>query len=119
MTPKFNIYFFRTSSGHEPVREYLVELKNSKNEQDQKLLETINTYLRMLSKEGSMLGVPYVKNLYKDIWELRPKKQRILYCCIQGNNIYLLHHFTKKTQKTPKKELDIAKRRYKLLIQST
>ena len=38
---------------------------------------------------------------------------RVLYCTIIGKKIVILHQFTKKTQKTPPKELAIARRRMK------
>lgn len=44
------------------------------------------------------------------------KNRRILYCCILENQIYLLHIFKKTTQKTPKKDIQKALSRYKLLI---
>jgi len=38
---------------------------------------------------------------------------RSLYCMMKGQEIVILHSFIKKTQKTPKKELDLAKKRMK------
>lgn len=118
MTEKFKICFFRTSTGREPVKEFLKSLKKSKNKNERNLFDLINNYLVLLSHAGSLLGEPFVRKLKNDVWELRPKKERILYCCINGNEIILLHHFTKKTQKTPAKDLEIALERSKLLKKS-
>lgn len=115
MISKFKILFFRTNNGREPVKEFLESLKESKNPNERNLFDFINSYLVLLSHAGSRLGLPFVKKLKDDIWELRPKKERILYCCVNGDEIVLLHHFTKKTQKTPLKDLEIALERSKLV----
>ncbi|WP_411572103.1 type II toxin-antitoxin system RelE/ParE family toxin [Xenorhabdus nematophila] len=51
------------------------------------------------------------------LFELRAKAQegigRGLFCYLDGSNIYILHAFVKKSQKTPKKDLDLAKSRMK------
>jgi phage-related protein len=44
------------------------------------------------------------------MWELRPLKDRILFAAWDGQSFILLHHFTKKTPKTPKQEIDQARR---------
>ncbi|MBQ7883470.1 MAG: type II toxin-antitoxin system RelE/ParE family toxin [Phascolarctobacterium sp.] len=119
MPKKFNIHFYKSDSGREPVKEYLEILKQSKNTQDQKLLMEISMYLTLLSERGSSLGTPYVKHLRNDLWELRPKSDRIIYCTIKNNNIYLLHNFKKTSQKTPIKEIRTALLRNKKLVNSS
>ena len=44
------------------------------------------------------------------------KSERIIYCVIHGNKVYLLHAFTKDSQKTRLKEIRTAVQRYKLLL---
>lgn len=116
METKFEIKFFKTSNGREPVREYLKDMALTNEKTTRDTLETISEFLIMLKAKGNALGEPYIKHLQGPIWELRPKNRRILYCCILGNRIYLLHIFKKSTQKTPKKEIDKALNRYKILI---
>ena len=48
-----------------------------------------------------------------DIWELRPLDNRIMYAYWKDNTFVLLHYFNKKTQKTPKSEIQIAKNNLK------
>jgi phage-related protein len=96
--------------------EYLEELHHSSNPKDYSLYEKIMVKLHLLANAGSTLGMPHVKFLQDKIWELRVKNERILYVTIIGNEIYLLHHFTKKTQKTPKNDLLLAIKRYKELV---
>ena len=47
-----------------------------------------------------------MKHLEGDIWELRPLRDRILFAAWVGDSFVLLHHFVKKTQKTPQREID-------------
>jgi len=39
-----------------------------------------------------------------------------MYCVAKGKEVVILHSFIKKTQKTPKKELDLAKKRMKEVL---
>ena len=61
-------------------------------------------------KHGTAAGEPYVKHLDGDIWELRPLRDRILFFAWDGNSFILLSCFMKSTQKTPKREIEKAKR---------
>ena len=63
-----------------------------------------------LSEHGLKLGEPYIKHLDGDIWELRPIRDRILFAAWDGESFVLLHQFMKKTQKTPREEIQKAKR---------
>jgi len=63
-----------------------------------------------LREEGLNSGEPYVKHLDDEIWELRPLKDRILFASWQDDGFIFLHHFIKKTQKTPRREIEKAKR---------
>lgn len=51
------------------------------------------------------MGEPFVKHISGKIWELRPLRNRILFFYYDGEQIILLTHFIKKTQKTPKWEI--------------
>ncbi|WP_341327721.1 type II toxin-antitoxin system RelE/ParE family toxin [Methylotuvimicrobium sp. KM2] len=67
---------------------------------------------------GWPLGMPLVDHLEGDIWEVRIKLDkriaRVL-CVIGKHTMILLHGFIKKSQKTPKSEIDLAKQRLKAL----
>jgi phage-related protein len=64
---------------------------------------------------GSILGMPHTRPMSDGLFELRVKGKegiaRVFYCTLIGQRIVMLHGFVKKTQKTPTKELRIAKRR--------
>jgi len=66
------------------------------------------------------LGMPYVKSLGKGLFEIRAQGHegigRALYCLLSNKELYILTAFIKKTQKTPVKEIDLARKRMKELI---
>lgn len=68
------------------------------------------TYIRVLQEYGTRAGEPYVKHIEEDIWELRPLDDRIFFFYFRENTFVLLHHFLKKTKKTPRREIEQAKR---------
>jgi len=75
-------------------------------------------YLRLtdlMQEFGSNLGMPHSRALTGGLFELRVKGQegiaRVFYCTLVGRRIMMLHGFVKKSQKTPVKELKVARRR--------
>ncbi len=68
---------------------------------------------------GPNLGTPHTRSMDKGLFELRLKAAegiaRVFYFVQTGQRIVMLHQFVKKTQKTPPKELKIARRRMKEL----
>lgn len=106
----YSIRFYRDKDGNSPVIEYLNELR-SKNDKDSRInLDKINDYIEALHQYGTRAGEPYMKHLDGRIWELRPLRNRILFFGYDGSRFVLLSHFVKKTQKTPKREIEKAKR---------
>lgn len=74
----------------------------------------------MIEELGPNLGKPYVGALGSGLYEIRAKGKegigRSMYCVVKGKEIVILHSFIKKTQKTAKKELDLAKKRMKEVL---
>jgi phage-related protein len=66
---------------------------------------------------GANLGMPHTQAIENGLFELRIKSKegiaRAFYCTKVDKRIIVLHVFIKKTQKTPKKELDLANKRMK------
>lgn len=82
-------------------------------------------YLRltdMMLEFGSNLGMPHTKFLEDGLIELRVKGKegiaRIFYCTLIEKRIIMLHSFIKKSNKTPKKEIQIARGRMKEVIKN-
>ncbi len=57
------------------------------------------------------VGGPYVKHVQGKIWEIRASQGRCLYITAQVKKVIILRSVIKKSQKLPKKELEIAKNR--------
>ena len=75
-------------------------------------------YLRltdMMLQFGSNLGMPHTRSMSDGLFELRVKGKegiaRVFYCTQVGQRIVMLHGFIKKSQKTPAKELKLARQR--------
>lgn len=72
-------------------------------------------YAERMVRFGPDLGMPHTRPLGDGLFELRLKGPgaiaRIFYCTRPGRRIVMLHQYIKKTKKTPRKELDIARRR--------
>ena len=101
----FKIKFYRDKKGREPVRDYIVSLKTKNTKDSLVKLHKIQDYINLLSENGTQIGMPIVRHLEGDIWELRPMKDRILFFTFEGEYIVFLSHFRKMTQKTPKMEI--------------
>lgn len=108
--PILAVSFFKTESGREPVREWI---KSLPREQRKIIGEDIKT-----AQFGWPLGMPLVRKLDRDLWEVRIRLPdgiaRVLFTAGKGRMI-LLHGFIKKSQKTPPQEMALAKTRLRLL----
>ena len=106
----YKIEIYKDRDGKSEIREYMHMLQE-KTDKDSKIkLYKISSYMRMLSENGFLLGNKYIKYLNNNIWELRPLRDRILFAYVENNTFVLLSIFMKKTQKTPKREIEKAKR---------
>jgi len=76
-------------------------------------------YAERMEIYGPDLGMPHTRAMGGGLFELRLKAAegiaRVFYCTLVGRRIVMLHQFIKKSEKTPRKELEIAKRRMKEL----
>ena len=111
------IYFYRDKSGKRPAYDYIFELA-AKNDKDSRIkFNKIQDYIRALREYGLQLKEPYIKHIDGEIWELRPLRDRILFVAWRNGSFVLLHSFMKKTQKTPAREIEQAKRELADLIE--
>ncbi|NDL66402.1 type II toxin-antitoxin system RelE/ParE family toxin [Anaerotalea alkaliphila] len=107
----YDVEFYAKENGSIPVQEFLLSL-------NPKMRAKVFSEIELLETHGPNLREPYVKpvkgKIYKGLFELRIKFStdisRIFYFGYRDNTYVLLHGFTKKTQKTPVRELDKAKR---------
>lgn len=72
---------------------------------------------RRIQAVGPNLGSPHTEAFGDGLFELRLKGQegiaRVFFCALIGRRVMMLHAFVKKTQKTPTRELEIARKRMK------
>lgn len=104
----YDIIFYKKENGASPVFDYIESLFNNNSKKSRIERDKIIGYIDLLRNNGKSLGAPYIKHLVNDIWELRPRDNRILFFSWNGNKFVLLHLFKKRTQKTPKREIDKA-----------
>ena len=74
-------------------------------------------YSERMEVFGPDLGMPHTRAMGEGLFELRIKAAkgiaRVFYCTVVKRRIVFPHQFVKKTDKTPAKELEIARRRLK------
>lgn len=108
--PILEVNFYATEQGNEPVREWLKSLIALDKKRVGEDIKTVQF--------GQLLGMPLVKHLVADIWEVRVNLSksiaRVLFVIDKGSMV-LIHGFIKKQQKTLKSDLDLAKDRVKKL----
>jgi len=106
----FSVYFYANKQGKQPVKEYIQSLEEqSETNKDCRIrVRKIFEHIEILKLYGTRAGLPYVKHINNDLWELRPTSDRIIFFYWKDNKFILLHHFQKKTNKTPIKEINQA-----------
>ncbi len=106
----WNIIVFESTRGEQPVEHFI---KSQQKQTQSKISHAVD----LLESYGLLLAMPHIKKLTSRIYELRTRGQeevRILFG-VKGKDIYLVHAFKKKTEKTPLKEIEIAERRFKTI----
>ncbi|MFQ5633335.1 MAG: type II toxin-antitoxin system RelE/ParE family toxin [bacterium] len=103
---RLQVVFYKTHSGNEPVRDWLKCLPRN----EKKIIgEDIKTV-----QFGWPLGMPLIRKVDTRLWEVRSQLDnrlaRVIFT-VHGNFMVLLHGFIKKSQKTPKGDLELAKKR--------
>ena len=101
--------FYRSESGSEPVREWLLECSSEDRKAIGMDIKTVEF--------GWPVGMPVCRPMKDGLYEVRTnltdkRIARVLFC-FHGGKMVLLHGFVKKSQKTPKPDLDLAKKRKK------
>jgi phage-related protein len=105
---EWRIEFYLDEQGTSAVREFLDSL-------DQKTKARFDWSLEQLRVLNVHAREPLVKHLEGKLWELRRASDgdiyRLLYFFFSGRTIVIVHGFQKKSQKTPRKEIELASKR--------
>ena len=109
---KIDLVFYQSAAGNEPVRDWLVALPDLNR-------RSVGLDLQRVQFRWP-IGMPLVRPMGKGLFEVRTNLSdgtisRVLFCFHMGD-LYALHGFVKKSQKTPENELELARRRQKEII---
>lgn len=107
--PKIDLIFYRSAGGNEPVRDWLVKLPEVNR-------RAVGLDLQRVQFRWPV-AMPLVRPMGKGLFEVRTSLpdgtiSRVLFC-FYGGELYALHGFIKKSQKTPDAELELARKRQK------
>jgi phage-related protein len=105
---EWTIEGYQDARGRRPVDEFLKSLPPGDRARIVRTVELLKSY-------GPELGMPYARHLAGKLWELRISAgrldYRVLYFAHTGRRFVLLHAFRKKSRKTPRREIEMARRR--------
>lgn len=103
----YAVEYFERPDGSRPAEEFILE-------QDFKMQAKLFMALEFLEERGPMLREPFSKPLGEGVFEIRAKQgsdiSRVLYFFVVGKKVILTNGFVKKTQKTPAREIEKAKK---------
>jgi len=110
------IIVFYQEGERSPVEEFLRKL-------DKKTRVRFRWSIEQLRIRNVAARQPLVRHLEGKIWELREESRtniyRLLYFITSGRRIVILHAFQKKSERTPRREIEIAQRRMALYVEGS
>ena len=111
----YEIIFYKDKNDNSPIESYIYELSQKQHSKDARIkLKKILEYIGQLKAYGVSAGKPAIDHITgTDLFELRPTTDRIFFAYWKDDTFILLHHFAKKTQKTPPREIEQALRNLK------
>lgn len=107
---KYEVEIYEDKKGHSQIMEWIKELDSHSTKENKTTLKKLYYQIERLEYDGTFVGEPLVKQIDGKLWELRPVPNRVFFASLEDNQLVLLHQFRKKTQKTPKREIEQAKR---------
>ncbi len=109
MNKPCKIYYYTTTSGENPFDKFLNSLSEQEQRKILRIFANIKTY-------GLTTAIPHIKKFTgTPLWEIRILGQnniRVFYATIVEDSILVLHGFSKKSQKTPSREIKTAVDRF-------
>jgi phage-related protein len=107
-----NVLYYQTSSGREPVREYVNSLPN----EDRVI---ITGDLEQIRDFGIMAAQVMTRKLIEKLWEIKTgtrHQQRIFYCVMSGDALVLLHACKKQKEGAQRNDVKLAYKRMKEVL---
>lgn len=107
------VYFYETAAGNSPIKRFIDGLSAPNQARFFEVIREVETH-----------GFSAVRVIFKPIegklWEIKFRSTesgyRIFYVMLEKDLMVWLHAFSKKTQKTPKLELELARKRMKEVL---
>ncbi|MDR0804213.1 MAG: type II toxin-antitoxin system RelE/ParE family toxin [Oscillospiraceae bacterium] len=112
----YKVITYHDRNGNDEVATYIRELnvKMATSKDARIHYDKIMKYIGYLKTYGLAVGMPTIKHINEtELWELRPIDDRIFFVYWKDDTFVLLHHFVKKSQKTPRREIEQANRNLK------
>ena len=109
----YEVEIYEDRNGKSEIAEWIEALNiKARTSKDSRIrLKKLAEYTELLKAYGVQVGKPAVEHITgTELWELRPSNDRIFFAYWKDNKFVLLHHFVKKTQKTPTREIEKAKK---------
>lgn len=110
----WSVVFYRDDGGGSPVREFLASLYPEAQ-------ASIGWAIERLRERNVLAQEPLVRHLEGKLWELRRESRtniyRLIYFFFRGRRIVVVHGFQKKTQRTPRQEIETARARYERFLE--
>ncbi len=104
----WNVRTFISDTGQRPVDEWVLGLSADARAEVAHVID-------LLEAHGPTLGMPHARSLGDGLWELRARERdgiyRVIYFHWFRRTFGLLHGFTKRTQRTPRREIEVARAR--------
>ena len=107
----FNVVFYQTANGKQPVREFIKSLEKGNQRE-------IGADIRVV-QNSFPIGLPLVRKIKSGLWEIRSMiKDGIsrIFFTFRNEKMILLHAIVKKTQKTPLEDIEVATKRLQEFI---
>ncbi len=107
------VIYYTSTEGQNPPRRFIESLSERQQRKIIRLLTSIQEY-------GLIAAIPHIKKLTgTPLWEIRILGQdniRVLYASVLSDSILIVHGFVKKSQQTPRKEIETALNRLKVWL---
>jgi phage-related protein len=105
MKPKWDVVLYSSKDGSDSV---LQEIDDFGENDAVKVFKVVE----LLKKYGHAVLETHIKHIDEKIWEIKVDRYRVLYFLYENQHYILIRAVMKKTQKTPKREIEIAEKRY-------
>ncbi|MEG2119123.1 MAG: type II toxin-antitoxin system RelE/ParE family toxin [Pseudoflavonifractor sp.] len=118
----FTVITYQDGHGKDEVAEYILSLnEKAHSSKDARIkLKKILEYMGLLKAYGVSVGKPAIDHITgTELWELRPTTDRFFFAYWRDDTFVVLHHFVKKTQKTPPREIETALKKLKDFLERT